>query len=144
MGIGNLLRADDAIGIIAAEKIGEKFRNIDVITLEALTIDILNRIRGYRQVIIIDAVDQAKPGEIVVLDAYNLPSYNFISSHSMDLPTILNLGKALIPDEMPEKIHLIGVGISDTSLGGECTSQVLNVIPKILCIIKKILMHQKI
>lgn len=59
IGFGNTLRGDDGAGVRAAELIGGRYDNVDVLSVRELTPDLSERIAQYHTVIFIDATRDA-------------------------------------------------------------------------------------
>jgi len=101
--------------------------------------DILERILGYRKVIIIDSIiTGGEPGTIYHLTPEDLSNYPaFSHTHSVDLPTSLKLGQQLMADEMPDEIIIYAIEAEDiTSFNENCTPKVEEAISKVIKQIK--------
>ena len=114
IGIGNLLRADDGIGIPVVRKLKEERPDIAVIDVSTAEIEILEHIRGRGKVIIIDAIKTgAEPGTIHKLEPRDLSPEEFAGSHGLNLCSTLMLGSQLFPEEMPKKLIILAVEVQD-------------------------------
>ena len=105
IGVGNLLRCDDGAGIHVVNRLREIAPDINVEDVALGSIEILEAMKGYEQVIIVDAIKTgANPGTIynVNLSKEEKPP-NISTSHGIDLITTLELGRRLFPEEMPKK-----------------------------------------
>ena len=135
IGVGNLLRCDDGAGIHVVNKLRELPFDIDTLDVALGSIEILEAMKSYQRVIIIDAiVTGSEPGTIFFI---NLPESNietqFSGSHGIDLLTTLELGKRLYGDEMPEEIIVIGIEAADiTNLDETCTPEVAKAVNKVV------------
>ena len=145
LGIGNPLRSDDGVGIHVVESLrGENLgHKIDI--QEGLSgLDILGAISGYERIIIVDAIKSgADPGTIYKLSLNDLqeqqPLHAF-STHDVDIPTMLKLGRDLYPGKMPEDIVIIAVEAQDIETFSEtCTPQVEKAIREVVHLIKELL-----
>lgn len=139
IGIGNLLRADDGVGIHVIRILRGEMPDVEAVDLSTANIDLLDHIRRRDNVIIIDAIRTgAEPGTIHRLSPEQVVETDFSQSHGLNLPGILKLGRQLYPDEMPEKVVIIAVEAEDvSSFGDELTESVRSVVPKIMETIKK-------
>lgn len=120
IGIGNLLRNDDGVGIILLEKLIENKKKlpkgIEYVDGGTSGMGLLHQLARFDIVFVIDAVDfNGTPGELrlfkpedVVNRKYNLS----ISTHDIDFLKIVKLSKKL--KEKPE-IFIFGIQPRDTS-----------------------------
>lgn len=133
IGIGNLLRADDGIGIHVVRKLKEERPDIDAIDVSTAEIEILEHIRGRGKVIIIDAITTgAEPGTIHKIQPRDLGSEEF-RSHGLSLSTTLMLGSQLYPEGMPKELVVLAVEAEDIdSFSNELTYKVKSAIPRLL------------
>ena len=140
IGIGNLLRADDGVGIRIVEKLKEERPDIEAVDLSTAELGILDHIRGREKVIIVDAITTgAEPGTIHRIDPGNLDTDAFLRSHSLNLSGVLRLGAHLYPDEFPKKIIILAVEAGDiTSFSTKLTAGVESAIP---CLFREIQME---
>jgi hydrogenase maturation protease len=60
IGFGNTLQGDEGAGVRAAELIGGRYDNVDVLSVRQLTPDLSERIARYHTVIFIDASREAR------------------------------------------------------------------------------------
>ena len=112
MGIGNLYRSDDAIGILVARKINEfKIKDISVQEHSGEGTSLMDVWNGHKRVIIIDAVSSgSSPGNILRIDASKntIPAKYFsCSSHNFGVAEAIELARTL--DQLPENILLYGI-----------------------------------
>lgn len=133
VGIGQTLRGDDGAGIRAVQRWQVEFpqtsKNPQVLVeLEELPgLSLLDRLTGSEAAILVDAVRSgAPPGclhrlEISDLDAFR-PESN--SAHGWGVAETLFLGSQLFPDDLPEKVVLVGVEAGDMHLGDELSQEV--------------------
>ena len=139
IGIGNLLRADDGVGVHVAQRLKEERPNIEVVDMSTASIEMLDFIRGRDNVVIIDAIKTgAEPGTIHRITHQELRSSNFTSSHGLNLSGILMLGWQLYPDEMPKKLVILAVEAEDiNSYSSRLTTKVQSAISELLEHIRK-------
>ena len=145
LGVGNLLKGDDGVGLHIAdllrkEELGDTIHIKDGVS----GIDILGEIAGYEKVIIIDAIKTGgQPGNICTfsLDEFKKqePEQSF-SSHNLNLPLLIQLGEKIYPGKIPGDIMVIAIEADDIStLSETCTPEVEKAIPKVIAMIKKLL-----
>ena len=134
IGIGNLLRADDGVGIHVVDRLKAERPNIEAVDVSTAEIGILDCLRGREKVVIIDAIiTGAEPGTIHKIVPDNLLENAFLRSHSLNLSGVLQLGAQLYPDEFPEKLIILAVEAEDvTSFSTGLTAGVESAIPGLL------------
>ena len=145
LGIGNPLRSDDGIGIHVVEALREENLREDVDIKEGLSgLDILGAIAGYERIIMIDAIKSGgEPGTIYRLSVEDLHAQQTLhtfSTHDVDIPTMLKLGRDLYPGKIPEDIVIIAVEAEDIETFSEkCTPKVEKAIQEVVRLIKGLL-----
>lgn len=145
LGIGNPILSDDGVGIKIAREIKKCIGNVDVAEINARGISILDYIRGYNKVIIIDSVYPARKGLSNGVKSQDIPpgtikefnikviekSYPFLS-HGINIPLAIEFGKQC-GEDIPEIIKIYGIGTKDTTTFSEsCTKEVEEAIPNIV------------
>ncbi len=117
IGIGNLLRTDDGVGIHIIRNLNNFVPRIDILDAAMGGVEILEAMRGYDQVIIVDAIESgAEPGTIFRVNLTEGEKPPVVShSHGIDLITTLNLGRQLYGEEIPAEIILFAVEAEDTT-----------------------------
>jgi hydrogenase maturation protease len=127
IGVGNLLRCDDGVGIHVVNRLNEVAPYIDTLDVALGSVEILEAMNGRDRVFIVDAVQAGgEPGTIyrVNLSGGEEPP-RVTHSHGVDLLTTLRLGESLFPDQMPKEMILLAVEAEDiTTLSESCTSKV--------------------
>jgi hydrogenase maturation protease len=111
--IGNELIADDAVGFEVHKRL-ESIIDRNRIRLEYCGvggIDLLPLLWGESDLIVVDAVQfGVKPGTVHVIPWQELPcSSSAISAHGLGLRETIEIGKTLYPENMPERITLVGI-----------------------------------
>ncbi len=127
VGIGNLLRCDDGAGIHAINILSETTPQLDTFELALGSIDLIEAVKGYDRVYIIDAVKTgAEPGTIFRVNLAKGDDRPEISySHGVDLFTTLELGQTLYPEEMPKDVIVYGIEAQNlVKFDLECTEPV--------------------
>ncbi len=135
LGVGNLLLSDDGVGVHIIKQLSKEDVNADLADVGMGGFDILERILGYRKVIIVDSIiTGSEPGTIHRLTPSDLSTFPALShTHSIDLPTSLKLGRQLMADKMPDEIIIYAIEAEDiTTFNEECTPKVKAAIPKVI------------
>jgi hydrogenase maturation protease len=127
IGVGNLLRCDDGAGVHVVNRLKKLAPQIDAVDVAMGGVEILEAMKGYGRVIIVDSIRTgAEPGTIynVNITGGEEPP-RISSSHGVDLVTTLELGRRLMPEEMPPEQVLIGIEAEDTVIFSvTCTPRV--------------------
>jgi hydrogenase maturation protease len=117
-GLGNTLRRDDGIGIIILESLLKfyKRKDLDYLNFGTASFDLLNRIKDYDRVLLIDGINASLPaGEVKIFKLesikYNLKTY-IASTHEIGLKSIFELSKIL---RLKTKIFVAGIQVKDIS-----------------------------
>ncbi len=142
LGIGNPILGDDGVGVHVAQELAELIED-DAITVEDAStsgLNLLDIIPGYDKVIIIDAImtEEGELGEI-----YRLRPEDFFKSvhlttsmHDANLPTVIEMGNKLIPEEMPHEIVIFAIKVEEIDkFTEEMTVKVKEAVPKVLNIV---------
>jgi len=141
VGVGNLLRTDDGVGIHVTKRLAELGVGVEVVDAAMGGVEILEVMRGRELAIIVDAIETgAEPGTVfrVNLSRGELPPV-ITHSHGADLVTTLRLGDQLYAGEMPHEVVLIAVEAEDTTtIGEETTPRVAAAIPEVINIIREL------
>jgi hydrogenase maturation protease len=127
LGLGNLMRTDDAVGMLALHRLTEDGRlpnEIRVIEGETLGLDLLESLRGISHLLVFDAVDTGViPGTLLRFEGDEID--NLPVSKSVHLLGFSDLMCALrLMDAAPEKVVLLGVQPASTDWGTVLTSEV--------------------
>lgn len=117
IGVGTLHAGDDAAGRLVARALAA--RGLRVTESAGVAADILMRMEGEAQVVIVDACwSGAPPGTIRRIDAHRDPIPADLaptSSHGMGVAEALGLAKAL--GRMPEHLTVYAIEGADFTLG---------------------------
>lgn len=107
--IGNELIADDAVGFEIYNRLAGSSARLEFCGVGG--IDMLPLLDGETDMIVVDAVQfGAAPGTVHVLPWDSLPrSSTAITAHGLGLRETIEIGQALYPQEMPERITLVGI-----------------------------------
>ncbi len=107
--------------------------NVDVIEAGTAGLSILDSVRGYDRLIVVDAiVSGAAPGTIHQLCGPEIARTSHLGpGHEADLPTVLAFGEKLTGGQMPREVFVVAVEASDvvtvsTNLTPEVRAAVAN------------------
>jgi hydrogenase maturation protease len=127
LGLGNLMRTDDAVGMLALQKLTEDGRwprDIEVIEGGTLGLDLLHVLYGVSHLLVLDAVDTgAAPGTLVRFsgqELIHLPTSK--SVHLLGLSDMINALRLM--EAPPMEVFLLGVQPESTGWGTTLTSTV--------------------
>ena len=135
IGLGNDLRGDDAVGLLAARRLHHTIGDrAEVIEAGMAGVDLIELMTGASVVILIDAVCSGKaPGTVHRLNASLSPIGRQVfprSSHAIGVSEAIELARAM--DVLPATVIVYGVEVGNTELGhplsppmGEGLDQVL-------------------
>ena len=142
LGVGNPILSDDGVGIhVARELMKRKLPGVDVEELAASGLELLDVVRGYDRVIIVDAIQttKGKPGELHILEEKDFEkSIHGSSPHGINIATALALGRKLVPKEMPKEVVFFAIEAEDlVNVTEKLTPKVAKALPKILQEIEK-------
>lgn len=120
IGLGNLMRGDDAVGLMAARRLREEVGDrAEVIEAEMAGVDIVELMKGARVAILIDAVRSGQsPGIVHRLDASVSSIGGRIfprSSHAIGVSEAIELARVL--DVLPETVIVYGIEVGNTEAG---------------------------
>jgi hydrogenase maturation protease len=123
IGIGNLLRKDDGVGIVLLERLQKQKKelpkNIEFIDGGTGGMNLLHLLAQFDIVLLIDAVDfKARPGQARVFSLKDIQSQKkpvMMSTHDSDFLNLLRLSQEL--KELPETLVIFGVQPRDVSYG---------------------------
>lgn len=145
LGVGNPILSDDGVGIhVARELMRRKLPGIDVEELAASGLELLDVVRGYDKVIIVDAIQTigGKPGEVHILEEKDFEkSIHGSSPHGINIATALALGRKLVPKEMPKEVVFFAIEAEDlVNVTERLTPKVAKALPRIVEQVEKELM----
>jgi hydrogenase maturation protease len=132
IGLGNELRHDDAIGLIAARRLRDQ--GVPAEEHEGDPATLMTRWTATDGVIVIDAVSSgAEPGTLHFLDASAAPlnREHFTSStHALGLADAVELSRTL--DTLPPRVYLFGVEARDVCVGVGLSPEVGRALPVLI------------
>lgn len=140
LGIGNQILGDDGVGVHVAQELAKLIEEDEAITVEDAStsgLNLLDIIPGYDKVVIIDAImtEEGEPGEIYRLrpEDFSKSVHLTMSMHDANLPTVLEIGNKLIPEEMPHEIVIFAIEVGEVQTFTEqMTIKVKEAVPKVL------------
>ncbi len=122
LGMGNPILSDDGVGLVVAQRLRATPMpdGVDVGQSEVGGLRLLELVRGYRRVIIVDAIKSDRPpGEIVRYEGKDFAGgHRYGSAHSIHLGTALELGRRL-GYPMPEEVVVFAIEAVDIETFGE-------------------------
>ncbi len=119
VGVGNIIRSDDAIGSIVCEEMdGLQLPNVSYLHVHQLHTELLEEFSQHEYVIIVDA---AVEGKEVNFFAVNPGIAGTASSHAMDAASIAALFEKVYGRRL--KLYVCAVRGEDFSLGESITKQ---------------------
>jgi hydrogenase maturation protease len=127
LGLGNLMRSDDAVGMLTLRRLQECGRlppEVRVIEGGTLGLDLLESLRGISHLLVLDAVDTGVvPGTLVRFEGEGID--NLPVSKSVHLLGFSDLLCALrLMDVAPTEVVLLGVQPASTDWGTVLTPEV--------------------
>ena len=143
LGVGNPILSDDGVGIHAARLLkDEGIPDVEVEELPAGGLELLDLVRGYDRVVIIDAIEtkDGKPGDIYRLEEEDFEkAVHGSSPHGINIATALALGRKLVPEQMPHEVHFIAVEARElVQVSEELTPEVEKALPEVLRLVRGI------
>ncbi len=117
VGLGSPIMCDDAVGLRVSQAIEDMhLEKVDCYQEAVGGLDILPVIHGYKFAIIVDAIQTSlyEPGTIMIFTESDFDSkINEASSHDVNLPTAIKIGRQMDPEIMPERIMYIAIEVED-------------------------------
>ena len=140
LGVGNPILQDDGVGIHVIEALRQQL-NTQKVTLETAStggLNLLDLIRGYETVILVDAIkqDNGEPGEVKRFSLSDFQSVHSCNPHDVSLLEALHLAEQLGEKHLPSKIILIGITVNTSYEFGEGLSRkVASAIPAAMAMV---------
>lgn len=124
LGLGNLMRTDDALGMLLLEKVRSDRRmhgDVQLIAGGTLGLDLLNDLRGVTHLLALDAVDVgAEPGTHVRFAGADLALMPISQSvHLLGFSELLEVLRLI--DAAPAQVVLLGAQPKETGWGTSLT-----------------------
>lgn len=128
LGLGNLLYADEGIGVRAAEHLYTRFDfpdHVEVVDGGTQGLALLDYVERAGRLLVLDAVDfSLEPGEVLLKTGADVPLYlsaQKTSLHQNSLSEVLAL--ATLRDAFPDELVLIGMQPVDLGVGQPLSEQ---------------------
>ncbi len=153
IGLGNPILTDDGVGVKVAYAVRDALASAareDVTVTEAGVggLPLMEMMTGYERVILVDAIRTpgGRPGAIsrLTLDdiASVVPTQHSASTHDMNLPTALEMGRRL-GLALPDSVEILAVEAEDvTTFGETCTPAVAAAVPVVTELILQLLKRE--
>jgi hydrogenase maturation protease len=134
LGIGNPILQDDGVGIHVINELRPYLKNLKVKVDIVYTggMNLLDIIRGYDKVILVDAIknENCKTGEVKCFTLAEAPTIHSSNPHDISLSEALHLAKQLGETHLPQEIIVIGIVVKNTlDFGEHLTNEVASAIP---------------
>lgn len=113
LGLGNMLMADDGVGLVALSRLDDEwFTPHEVALVDGGTwgMNLLHIVEGADQLLILDAIDVGEtPGSIVRLSSAEIPRFlaQKVSPHQIDLREVLALAE--LRGMLPPRLVALGI-----------------------------------
>jgi hydrogenase maturation protease len=127
LALGNDLLADDAFGIVVAERLRDRFAGrIEVIDTAETGLRLLDHLLGVRRLVVVDTVrtGREEPGTLYILRAEDVDHARGASPHAVGLFETLEAARAM---RLPaaEEVVIVAVEAADCeTIGGAMTPSV--------------------
>lgn len=140
LGLGSSIMKDDGIGVYLAKRLKQEFENVEATELNTTGLGLIEVVRGYERVFIIDAIKtkNGKIGEFYKLSLKDLEiSAHLPSSHTLGLPITFAMGRKLLPKEMPKEVVIFAIEVEDVaSVSEEFSESLQKKLPHIVATLK--------
>jgi len=135
IGLGNSMRGDDAVGLLAARRLRRDLGDrAEVTEAEMAGVDIVELIKGVGVAILIDAARSGqRPGTIHRLDASTRPIGVGMfpsSSHALGVSEALELARVL--GVLPKAVIVYGIEVGHTEAGQPLSPQVAKALDEVV------------
>ncbi len=142
LGVGNPILSDDGVGIHIARSLKARdLPGVEVEELPASGLELLDVVRGYDRVVIVDAIQtkDGVPGDFYLLEERDFErSVHGSSPHGINIATALALGRKLVPDEMPGEVVYVAVEADNlVDVSEKLSERVAAAVPAIIDRIEK-------
>jgi hydrogenase maturation protease len=136
LGLGNVLCADDGVGVAAVARLQRRYRIPEGVAVEdggTLGLTLLARLSGVRDLILVDAVETGDaPGTLVRLagDAVGPAVRERLSVHQVGVADLLEAAR--LTGTAPDRVVLLGVVPETTELRLGCSRAVRDAVPDLV------------
>jgi hydrogenase maturation protease len=136
LGIGNPILQNDSVGLRVADELDAQIADPEVAVDTAYTggLNLLDCLRGFDKVILIDAVDDEKQlGTVSRYSLSDLPNGHSCNLHDCSLQEALQFARMLGDTNLPKDIVVIGISVPRSEEFGETLSApVSDAIPQVV------------
>lgn len=121
LGLGNLLRRDEGLGVLAVQRLAETVvfdGSLRLIDGGTLGLGLLSELEGASQLLVLDAVlGEGPPGSVVRLAGDDVPVFfgKLVSAHDIGLPDILAVMR--LRGSGPDEVVVLGLVPAEIELG---------------------------
>ena len=128
LGLGNLLRRDEGLGIRALELLEQRYQlpeSVQIVDGGTLGLELLSYLEGVARVIVLDAtLTEGPPGTLICLRGDEVPAFLGMHSspHEIGLPDLLAVAR--LRGTAPAEIALFGMQPEVIELGWELSPRV--------------------
>ena len=127
IGVGNVWRGDDAVGLLAARRLRDRLgSSVEIAEAEGDGLALLDLMEGIDHVILIDAMKgEGRPGTTVRLDLSNESHWGTVvpcSTHAMGVADAIDLARAM--GWLPKQVVLYGIEIESVESGASLSEAV--------------------
>jgi len=134
LGVGNPILQDDGVGLHVIEELRHTVHNPNVILDTAYTggLNLVDQIRGYDSVIIVDAIKQkdSNVGDVKRFRLNDQPTVHSSNPHDVSLAEAVHLAQQLGDIALPKNIIVIGIVVQNTlDFGEQLSDEVQRAIP---------------
>jgi hydrogenase maturation protease len=144
LGVGNLLRTDEGMGVHAVRALAERHRNdlpdVEFLDGGTLGLNLLPYVEDATSLLILDAMDVGSPpGTVTELTGDSIPRFAGIklSEHQVTLQEVLGL--AQVRGRLPSRLILIGMQPADLETGISLSPAASAALPGMLLQVEAIL-----
>ncbi len=136
IGIGNTMRRDDGVGIVAVQRLGAAvgLDGVDVMTMDGEATRLIEAWAGADRVVVVDAMRSGEPAGTVrriEVGREVLPTWApGASSHHAGLAAAVDLGRAL--DRLPGHLVIYGVEVREVAAGEGLSPEVETALPDLV------------
>lgn len=131
IGIGNVLRGDEGVGVRAAELARSRLTDVHVVAAGAIGPATIADLEGFSHIIVLDSIDVGRsPGTIVWFEAGDLSACASSAVHEFGVADLLMLvGQTT---QAPEEAIVLGVQPGTLEIGAALSLPVLVAIPRVV------------
>lgn len=122
LGLGNLLRRDEGLGVVALHQLRDRYTlpsSVRLVDGGTLGLDLISHVEGARQLLVLDAaLTEGPPGTLLRLAGDDVPAFFGVRmSHDVGLADLLAILK--LRDSMPRDLVVLGMQPEVIELGWE-------------------------